>query len=475
MDSMITENLLTFKELEQKIFKAVCEIAVMIVVGILQVYDKHLMLTRDKKVYRNKGLRKTTIKTLFGEVTFRRTVYETMDDDGARHYVFLLDEALGLENVGLLSENYAEKLVSGITTKSYRECAKEISETTGQSISAMGVWNVVQELGRKLHREEKILVEQYKKGRLEGKKEVPVIFEESDGVNLKLQGKDRKASKNGIAEVKTAIAYDGWKEESPGRYRLDGKVVFAGIEKSKDFHRIREAKIAKEYNLEEAEYRILNGDGANWIKKVPDKDTLFQLDIFHRNKAIREKIPYKEAQEAIFDYLSERDMEGLFHYLEIYENSLSEEDEIKSAQELTSYFRNNRKGLIPYRERGLKLPQSPEGLVYRDLGAMEANNWNIIAGRMKHGHRTWSKSGANNLCKILAKKSEGKLYEVTKRLELPVFEETKAEVALGELLSAAKAPTHDGNGYEYPVRGSVVAIEEALRGDPKKLFWMAGY
>lgn len=475
MNSMITENLLTFKELEQKIFKAVCEIAVMIVVGILQVYDKHLMLTRDKKAYRNKGLRETTIKTLFGEVTFRRTVYETTDEEGIHHYVFLLDEALGLEAIGLLSENYVEKLVSGITTDSYRECAKKVSETTGQSISAMGIWNVVQALGEKVRKEEKQLVEQHKRGKLEGKKEVPVIFEESDGVNLKLQGKDRKTSRNGIVEMKTAIAYDGWKEEVPGRYRLDGKVVFAGIEKSKDFHRIREAKIAKEYNLEEAEYRILNGDGAGWIKKVPDKDTLFQLDIFHRNKAIREKIPYKEAQEEIFHYLSEGDLDGMFHYLEVYENSLSEEDEIQSAQELTQYFRNNRKGLIPYRERGLNLPQSPEGLVYRDLGAMEANNWNIIAGRMKHGHRTWSRSGADHLAKILAKKCEGKLYEVTKHLEIPVFEEEKVEAALGELLSAAKAPTHDGKGYEYPVRGSVVAINEALRGDPKKLFWMAGY
>ena len=209
MDTMITENLLTFKELEQKIFRAVCEIAVLIVVRILKTYDIYLRVNRDKKVYRYKGLRTTTIKTLFGEVTFRRTVYETIDEDGIHHCVFLLDEALGLENEGLLSENYVEKLVSGITTKSYRECAKEISETTGQSISAMGVWNVVQELGRKLCREEKILVEQHKKGRLEGKKEVPVIFEESDGVNLKLQGKDRKASKNGTAEVKTAIAY-GW-------------------------------------------------------------------------------------------------------------------------------------------------------------------------------------------------------------------------------------------------------------------------
>ena len=475
MDSMITENLLTFKELEQKIFKAVCEIAVMVMVQILKTYDIYLMGKRDKKVYRNKGLRKTTIKTLFGEVSFRRTVYETTDEEGVRHYVFLLDETLDLENVGLLSENYAEKLVSGITTKSYRACAEEISGTTGQTISAMGVWNAVQILGDKVRKEEDHLVKQYRKGKLEGKKEVPVIFEEADGVNLKLQGKDRKETKNGQAEMKVAIAYDGWKEEGKGRYRLDGKVAFAGFVKAKEFHQIREAKINREYNTTEASYRILNGDGAGWIKKVADKDTLFQLDVFHRNKAVREKLPYRKAQEDVLALLEERDIPGMFSYLETYRESLSDKEEISQAEELIHYFRNNEEGLVPYGERGLKIPQSPEGLTYRNMGTMEGHIWSIIAGRMKHNHTTWSKAGANHLAKILAKKCEGKLHEVTKRLELPAFEETKMEEALGELLSAAKAPTHDGKGYEYPVRGSVVAIEEALRGDPKKLFWMAGY
>ena len=228
MDIMITEDLLTFKELEQKIFKAVCETAVLITTGILQIYDTH-MEHRDKSTYRHKGLRQTTIKTLYGEVPYRRTLYRTQDEDGNPDHVFLLDEALGLENVGMFSENYVEKIVSGITTKSYRNCAKELSETTGQSISAMGVWNIVQELGEKLCEEETNLTKCHKAGELTGKRTVPVIFEETDGVNLRLQGKDRKESRNGNAEMKAAIVYAGWRDEGNGRYRLDGKVVFAGF------------------------------------------------------------------------------------------------------------------------------------------------------------------------------------------------------------------------------------------------------
>ena len=37
--------------------------------------------------------------------------------------------------------------------------------------------------------EERVLVEEHKKGHIHGKKEVPVLFEEADGVYAKLQGK----------------------------------------------------------------------------------------------------------------------------------------------------------------------------------------------------------------------------------------------------------------------------------------------
>lgn len=102
------------------------------------------MENRDKTVYRNKGTRKTTVKTVYGEVEYERRVYEVIREDGLKEYVFLLDEQLEISGVGLISMNMAEQMVSGITEMSYRECASKVTEMTGQSISAMGVWNVIQ-------------------------------------------------------------------------------------------------------------------------------------------------------------------------------------------------------------------------------------------------------------------------------------------------------------------------------------------
>ena len=475
MSSMIKENGVTFKQLEKNIFKWICEIGQNFTREFLERYDQILMQERDKSKYRHKGLRQTTVKTVYGEVTYHRAVYEVTEEDGWKHFVYLLDETLELEQIGLISTNMAELLVKGITEQSYRACAAQVSEMTGQTISAMGVWNVIQALGAKVCEEEKELTEAHKQGKVCGEKESPVLFEEADGVYIKLQGKDRKNARQDKAEIKIGIAYDGWKQTGQDRYQLVNKVVVAGFSPAKEFHTCREAAIAQTFNLDEVCQRILNADGASWIKKVKDKSTCFQLDPFHRNKAVKEKIYNKKAQKDILELLAQEEIEEVFHYLELYKNSLSEEKEIKDAEELIRYYKNNKEGLLPYQSQGLELPENPEGLEYRNMGTMENHVWSVIAKRMKHNHTSWSKRGGNHLAKILAKKCSGKLYEVTQSLKQPLFETETVEELYGEILLSAKAPKKDGKGYEYPVIGHVVGLEGKVRGDGRKLLAMAGY
>ena len=475
MNLMITENGVTFKDLEKNIYAWVCQIGRQFTQEFLERYDRLLMEGRDRKKYRNKGVRQTTVKTVYGEVTYRRTVYETVEEDGTRRFVYLLDETLELANVGLISSNMAELLVKGITELSYRECAAKVSEMTGQTISTMGVWNVIQALGEQVCEEEKELTEEYKKGHIKGEKASPVLFEEADGVYIRLQGKDRKRMGQDKAELKVGIAYSGWRKTGLDRYTLKDKVAVAGFSKAKEFHEYREAQIAQTFDLDFVEQRILNADGAAWIKKVKDQSTCFQLDPFHRNKAVREKIHHPAAQRAILELLEEEKIEEVFEYLECYRNSLWEEKEIEETEELIRYYENNREGLLPYQSQGLELPESPEGVEYRNMGTMESHIWSIIARRMKHGHRSFSIRGGNHLAKILAKKCSGKLYEVTERLKEPILEQEKTELICEEILTASKAPKKEGRGYEYPSNGHVVGLEGKIQGDRKWLLHLAGY
>lgn len=475
MKSMIAENGVTFKELEKNIYSWICQLGQNFTKEFLERYDQILMKQRDKSYYRHKGLRQTTIKTIYGEVTYQRAVYEVHNEDGIKRFVYLLDETLALDNVGLISTNMAELLVSSITEMSYRECAAKVSQMTGQSISAMGVWNVIQALGEKVCEEEKELVEAHKAGKIRGTREVPVLFEEADGVYIKLQGKDRKSSGQDKAEIKVGIAYDGWKKTGKDRYELPNKVVVAGFARAREFHECREAAIAETFNLDEVSQRILNADGATWIKKVKDRSTCFQLDVFHKNKAVKEKIHNNRARSAIMELLENCKTEELFEYLEIYRDSLSDDKEIEDANDLLDYYKNNKEGLIPYQKQGLELPENPEGLEYRNMGTMENHVWSVIARRMKHNHTSWSRRGGNHLAKILAKKCSGRLHEVTERLRRPLFEEETVEELYGEILMAGRVAKKEGKGYEYPRIGHVVGLDGPISGDGRKLLAMAGY
>ena len=62
MKTIVEEKPISFKELEQKIFSYVCELGREITTAMLEAYDKELAEGRDKKNYRDKGIRTTTIK-----------------------------------------------------------------------------------------------------------------------------------------------------------------------------------------------------------------------------------------------------------------------------------------------------------------------------------------------------------------------------------------------------------------------------
>ena len=454
MENILNENYITFKDLEKIIYKKICESGQNMTKEFLEGYDELLMKERDRSAYRNKGKKTTTLKTVYGEVTYSRRIYEVTRENGKKEFVFLLDEQLKIPSVGLISQNMAEHMVSMITESSYREVARAISETTGQTISAMGVWNVIQSLGEKVCEDEKELVTAHKAGRVCGKTETPVLFEETDGVYVKLQREEQEA-----AEIKVGLAYDGWKDQGRERFALDNKVVVAGFARSKEFQEFREAAIAEKYNTDEIEIRLMNADGSEWIKNICDTDTVFQLDPFHRNKAVKENIPYPKAVREVMQMLNAKDIDGMFDYLKMYKDSLSDDKEIEKAERLITYFMNNREGLLSYKEKGIVLPEHPRGLVYRNMGTMENHIWSTIARRMKHNHTSWSIKGGNHLAKILAKKCSGRLDEVTQKLKCRGFEPAKAEQIKEKVMSAASAPKKDGKGYRYPMVGHLRKLD----------------
>lgn len=451
MKSIVEESRITFKELEQKIFAYVCEAAAEMTKIILEDYDKELHDSRDTKKYRDKGGRTTTVKTVYGDVTYARHIYQTTDADGRKIFVYLLDEAVKMDKIGLISTNLAEKIASCVTENPYRVTADIISSTSGQTISHGGAWKLVQKLGERVSEEEEMQVKKMNADEAEGTREIKVLFEEMDGVWLRLQGKDHKSIAK--QEMKVATIYEGWEKDDRTGSRLCGKRVIAGMEKSNEFHEKREAQIRSIYNADEIEYRILNGDGGSWIKDPYEPETMFQLDRFHIRQEIKRKLNHdKEAAKAVEELFEAEKMDEMLEYIQMYADSVETSDEkdtrSKKAQELYQYLNSNKDGLMPYQKRGIRLPEPPEGMRYGNMGVQENQNCTVITIRMKGNRKRWSVEGANNMAKVLYRKENKELAETVNRYaEALIFNIRMTEILT--TLSAAKAPKKDGKGNPY--------------------------
>ena len=84
-----------------------------------------------------------------GPIEFERRVYVDQAVVEGKCCVHLLDQELGVEKEGLMSEEVCQLAASAVCESSYRGAAKLVREATGMHISPQGVWNLIQKLGKR--------------------------------------------------------------------------------------------------------------------------------------------------------------------------------------------------------------------------------------------------------------------------------------------------------------------------------------
>ena len=474
MTSIVEGNEITFKELEQKIYGFVCSIGQQMTRLILESYDNDLAKDRDKHAYRDKGKRSTCIKTVYGDVTYSRRVYETHLEDGAKAYIYLLDEKINMDRIGLISTNLAEMICMAVTDSAYRKGAEQVSAMTGENISHAGAWNIIQKLGDRIGKEEDTAVRRMEAGDTEGTKAVPILFEEMDGVWLRMQ--DEHHRKSPKQEMKVFTMYEGWDagKEKEGRSTLAGKKTLAGMERAEEFHLKREAYIEQHYDVDVIGRRVLNGDGGSWIRETYDDDAIFQLDPYHVQEAITKGIGDDTARKAVRELLGAGKTGEMLEYILIYADSVANDDpkdkKEKNARELYNYLYNNKEGLLPWQEQMGKVPKPPAGCVYKNMGVQENQNCSVITMRMKHRRTRWSEQGANNMGKALARRANGELQDTIGRYTDGLIYNPDLREIL-EPISAAKAPKKDGKGDPYAEKITVhMPLLDAIQTAARKAF-----
>lgn len=449
----------SFGKLIATAFELAMEFGRKLVVRALELRDQELAETRDKKRFRSKGKRWTSIKTKLGVVEYQRTVYVDNAAPEGRSCVYLLDEALDIDKVGLVSEDVCQAAATAVCETSYRGAAKLISETTGLSISAQGVWNILQSLGRR----QKAGIEQHAKRAEQhfgtGVIESKLLYEENDGIHLKLQGESRRKYGRD-KEMKVGIAYDGatWQigKDKKKRRTLDNKVAYASFESAQDFMKNKEGLVASRFNVDEIELRVINGDGAQWIRKHGDANCISVLDKFHRNRKITECVRDPEFAALVRELLYAGRIDDTLACIEAQMNSVADKQEEALLKELYSYYANNKDALLGYYDRGITIPATriPGQIHHARLGSMESNVFTLIGNRMKGRRACWSERGANNLALILcAYHTTGMESLFSTAVSVPTA--TSGESSMNVKASAGSTPAAEGHGYRFWSSGSI--------------------
>ena len=450
------ENISDFSDLAKAAFEYSLAFGRELVRRIVEERDAELRAERDKSRYVNKGKRKTCLKTLLGDIEFERTVYVDKAVPEGQHCVFLLDEDLGIDTVGLVSPDACEAIANAICETTYRGAAQMLSETSGLTLSPQGVWDVVQKLGAYRGEQVERLSELARAKKSEGCIETKLLYEEDDGVWLPLQGKDRKkygASK----EMKVGIAYDGvlWSGGKSGKERreLHNKVAYTSFDSAAEYRERKEGLVASRFNVKGIELRIRNGDGAGWVQGFGNAD-INVLDVFHRNKALLTHVQHDGLRKLLMKQLYDKNIPMLLACIEAMINSEEDPKVQEHYRTLQTYYESNVDGLLSAYDRGVKIPDTSEpGVIHHArLGSMESNVFTLVGNRMKGRRACWSIRGATNLANLLC------LYHTTgfsgmfADFALPAAETLAQD---WKSLTASKVPLKAGKGYECQCRATV--------------------
>lgn len=442
-----------FNEIEQAIFSFVCGLGVELAKKLLEQIDDEIAKKRDSKMYRYKEKREKSIETLMGTVTYERRYYQIRRGARKGEMIFLLDEMMPIDLVGKVTTERVIDYLGATSKMSYRKSYEELTKSPTYQTSHQTIKNKVSEVGRGLEKAEKERVEEYYSDKLNGTKEVDIIFEEKDGLYLKIQGEKNKK------EIKMAKVYEGWEKVTPGsdRYKTIEPMYFAGYEKVEVLDDIVNSAIAQKYDKESIKYKILNGDGASWIRKEAeiDADVIYQLDWFHVFRKASKMIEEKTERQEVYELIRKGEYDKLIEKVKgLYERETDEKQKEKLKQ-VYDYYKNLRAYLPRYTEReDINLPKGKE---YRGMGTMEGSIHNVLEARMKGNGMSWSESGASHMAKILCLKHSDTFEETIKTVAQK--DNSKVESNLQEILE---------KHYKREEKKIRKTIAEALKGSRSK-------
>ena len=423
----LIEECKDFYELEKGIHELTQKVCSQMLTWALEQIDTQLMNERDRSMWEVVGFRAKTALSTFGEFIYRRRLYRNKKTGESK---FFLDEVLGWPFRAKVTPRLKELLIKLGSELSFGRAA-EIVEYLAPGVSAMKVWQSLQEVGETLRQEgEEKRAAVFEKGEVpEGKEVARELCIEADGVIIRLQ---REKEKRG--EIKHIVAYEGKEEVSRGRFSLKNKLVISSLRDGEGAWEESYALIGEKWDLSQTEKIYIGGDGAEWptqgVEYFPGAE--YRLDPYHLSKHLTEALWH---DEETFSKVG----------LAIFQGNWEETRRL--LEEAAKKSRGNRKERIVKLIRYLQenwggVINSPGA---KRLGAIEGQIQHNIARRMKRLGARWTTTGADHMACVLAAKANGELEQYIWRW--PVEHQKLKEVAKAKVKVEEKPKVEDIEGW----------------------------
>lgn len=354
--------------------------------------------------FRSKGLRKRTLLTSVGEVTYRRRYYEC---ESCHAHRLPVDEAWGVES-GCLSPK-AKTLGSELATAlPYREAREWLSRLGRIDLSVSTLWRTTQQAGEALvcAERERLKESESRSGaatflaamRAPGTARRPVIG--ADGLFLRI-GREWK-------EVKLAV----FGELTETGEWVKGRTSYRASLEGADQFRQALVRHALDRGITRASEVAIVSDGAEWIAALPRRfypRARHILDYWHAKQYLwkaahlvfGEGSPQAAAfVEALKGDLWKGRISAILERVET-ERRVKKPQNTQTAEELRkamNYLSDRREALQyeAFRERG-----DPTG-----SGPVEGGCKSVVQSRMKRSGMNWSPQGAERMLHLRARYCE---------------------------------------------------------------------
>lgn len=392
----------------------------------LQVQGKEVFqamgrAVEEKLLRGSEGIRKHTKREVTlhlkscGKVKTKCWQVSEKDGEGKKKYRVALKDYLGLQGSERMSPILTRDLVKAGANQTFRKAGER------EGVSHTTVWNTTHTYGSALEAMEQEALEAC----VGGGQEVDFLGVEPDGFWVRQQRGNRKSM-----EIKGILTFCGRepryrKSETAGAMKLTGKRMFAGIYDAEMFLDLGTRDMENQYTGLWKTLMLVVSDGADWIKAVREyyPQSYHQLDRLHAEQAVtrgtasckslRKEVRHalwkkQDVNKALEQIAQEKERlkrcRGRIAKESGMERLLGKIDRsITQVKDLATYLTNHREILFTVEQSQV----FSAGEQILGSGGIERNLETVFGHRMKGDGKSWTKSGAEHMIKVLCSLANG--------------------------------------------------------------------